>query len=85
MPAVVILREGDVPQDPENFVLIEPIPAPRGAPRYRITAEGVNEEGPVSFSDACDSLELAREWADELVRTWRSRPPVYMRDPLGRE
>ena len=77
MPAVVILREGDVPQNPETFVLIEPIPAPRGAPRYRITAEGVNEEGPISFSEACDGLELAREWVAGLVRTWRNRPRLH--------
>jgi hypothetical protein len=36
MADVVILQEGEEPSDLENYVLVEQIPAPRGAPRYRI-------------------------------------------------
>ncbi len=82
MPDVTILQEGEEPKDPGNFVLVEEIPAPRGGPRYRVVARGLNDEGPISFDEPCDSLAIARDWALELTRTWRSRPPIYLRHPL---
>jgi hypothetical protein len=83
MADVVVLQEGEEPADPKNFVLIEQIPAPRGAPRYRVVAHGVNDDGPVGIQKTVDSLELARGWADDITNAWRSRPPIYMRYPLG--
>ncbi len=83
MADVVILQEGEEPKDPRNFVLVEQIPAPRGTPRYRVVAQGVNDDGPVGIQKTVDSLELAREWANEIAHKWRSRPPIYMRHPLG--
>ena len=83
MADVVVLQEGEEPKDPRNFVLVEQIPAPRGAPRYRVVAQGVNDDGPVGIQKTVDSLELAREWADEIAHKWRSCPPIYMRHPLG--
>jgi hypothetical protein len=83
MAEVLVLHEGEEPVDPKNFVLIEQIPAPRGAPRYRVVAHGVNDDGPVGIQKTVDSLELAREWADDITNAWRSRPPIYMRHPLG--
>ncbi len=83
MSEIKTLLEGQVPEDPENFVLIELIPAPRGAPRYRVTAEGTNKDGLISFSETCDSLEVAHAWAAKIVQAWQSRPPVYRRAPLG--
>ena len=83
MADVVVLHEGEDPKDPRNFVLVEQIPAPRGTPRYRVVAQGMNDDGPVSIQKTADSLELAREWADEIAHKWRSRPPIYMRYPLG--
>lgn len=83
MPDVVVLQEGEEPKDPENFVLVGQIPAPRGAPRYRITAQGMNDAGPTGLQETCDSLELAREWAARIARTWQSHPPVYVRQPLA--
>lgn len=85
MAEVVVLQEGEEPVDPKNFVLIEQIPAPRGAPRYRVVAHGVNDDGPVGLQKTVDSLELARGWADDIVSAWRSRPPIYLRHPLGRD
>jgi hypothetical protein len=82
MSDVVLLREGEEPGDLGNFVLVEPIPAPRGAPRYRVVAQGVTDDGPAGTQKTVDSLELARRWADEIAQTWRSRPPVYLRHPL---
>ncbi len=35
MADFMILQLGEEPNDARNFVLVEPIPAPRGAPRYR--------------------------------------------------
>ncbi len=83
MADVVVLQEGEEPKDPRNFVLVEQIPAPRGTPRYRVVAQGVNDDGPVGIQKTVDSLELAREWAEEIAHKWRSRPPIYMRHPLG--
>jgi hypothetical protein len=83
MADVVVLQEGEEPIDQRNFVLIEQIPAPRGAPRYRVVAHGVNDDGPVGIQKTVDSLELARGWADDITNAWRSRPPIYMRYPLG--
>jgi hypothetical protein len=83
MADVMILQEGEQPPDLKNFVLVEPIPAPRGAPRYRVVAQGVNDDGPVGIQKTVDSLHLAREWADEIAGAWRSRPSIYMRHPLG--
>ncbi len=83
MAEVVVLQEGEEPKDPRNFVIVEQIPAPRGAPRYRVVAQGVNDDGPVGIQKTVDSLELAREWAEEIAHKWRSRPPIYMRHPLG--
>lgn len=34
MSDVVVLQEGEEPNDTRNFVLVEQIPAPRGTPRY---------------------------------------------------
>jgi hypothetical protein len=83
MTDVVVLQEGEEPVDQRNFVLIEQIPAPRGAPRYRVDAQGVNDDGLVGIQKTVDSLELARGWADDITNAWRSRPPIYMRHPLG--
>jgi hypothetical protein len=83
MADVVVLQEGEEPQDSRNYVLVEQIPAPRGAPRYRVVAQGVNDDGPVGIQKTVDSLELARDWAEEIAHKWRSRPPIYMRHPLG--
>jgi hypothetical protein len=83
MTDVVVLQEGEEPKDPGNFVLVEQIPAPRGAPRYRVVAQGVNDDGPVGIQKTVDSLELAREWAGDVAHKWHSRPPIYMRHPLG--
>lgn len=66
-----------------DFILIEEIPAPRGAPRYRIVAQGVTDAGPAGVQKTVDTLELARGWADEIAGTWRSQPPLYLRHPLG--
>jgi len=83
MADVMVLQQGEEPNDPRNYVLVEPIPAPRGSPRYRVVAQGVNDDGPVGIQKTVDSLELAREWADEIACKWRSHPPIYMRAPLG--
>ncbi len=83
MADIVVLQEGEEPRDARNFVLVEQIPAPRGAPRFRVVAQGVNDDGPVGIQKTVDSLELAREWAEEIAHKWRSRPPIYMRHPLG--
>ena len=81
MADAIVLQEGEEPKDPRNFVLVEPIPAPRGAPRYRVVAHGVNDDGPVGVQKTVDSLELAREWAQDIALTWRSSPPLYLRQP----
>ena len=83
MADVVVLQEGEEPKDPRNYVLVEQIPAPRGSPRYRVVAQGVNDDGPVGIQKTVDSLDLARDWAEEIAHKWRSRPPIYMRHPLG--
>ncbi len=83
MADVVVLQEGEEPQDSRNYVLVEQIPAPRGAPRYRVVAQGVNDDGPVGVQKTVDSLALAQEWAEDIAHKWRSRPPIYMRHPLG--
>jgi hypothetical protein len=83
MAEVLVLHEGEEPEDPRNFVLVEQIPAPRGTPRYRVIAQGANDDGPVGLQKTVDSLELARGWADDIVSAWRSRPPIYLRQPLG--
>ena len=83
MADVMIVQEGDEPEDTRNFVLVEQIPAPRGSPRFRVVAQGVNDDGPVGVQRAVDSLALAREWAEDIARKWRSQPPIYMRHPLG--
>ncbi len=85
MADIVVLQEGEEPKDPGNFVLVEQIPAPRGTPRYRVVAQGVNDDGPVGIQKTADSLELAREWAEDIAHTWRSHPPIYMRHPLGND
>ncbi len=85
MPDVMVLQEGEEPKDPENFVLVEQIPAPRGAPRYRVAAQGINDTGPTGLQETCDSLEIAKEWAARIARTWQSQPQVYMRHPLGQQ
>ena len=85
MADVVVLQEGEEPQDSRNYVLVEPIPAPRGSPRYRVIAQGVNDDGPVGIQKTVDSLELAREWVQDIVEKWRSHPPIYMRHPLGED
>ena len=79
MADVRILLDGQEPEDPENFVLIEPIQASREAPRYRVRVEGTNKDALISFSETCDSLEIARVWATKIVQAWQSRPPVYTR------
>ncbi len=66
MADVVVLQEGEEPKDPRNFVLVEQIPAPRGAPRYRVVAQGVNDDGPVGIQKTVDSLELI---------VWTNAPP----------
>ncbi len=83
MAEVLVLHEGEEPEDPRNFVLVEQIPAPRGTPRYRVVAHGMNDDGPVGLQKTVDSLELARGWADDIESAWRSRPPIYLRHPLG--
>ncbi len=83
MGYVVVLQEGEEPKDPRNYVLVEQILAPRGTPRYRVVAQGVNDDGPVGVQKTVDSLALAREWAEDIAHKWRSRPPIYMRHPLG--
>lgn len=83
MMDVMVLQEGEEPKDTRNFVLVEQIPAPRGSPRYRVVAQGVNDDGPVGIQKTVDSLELAREWAEDIAQKWRSHPPIYMRYPLG--
>ncbi len=83
MADVVVLQQDEEPKDARNYVLVEPIPAPRGSPRYRVIAQGVNDDGPVGIQKTVDSLELAREWADEIACKWRSHPPIYMRASLG--
>ncbi len=45
MADVTVLQEGEEPKDARNFVLVEQIPAPRGSPRYRVVAQGVNDDG----------------------------------------
>ncbi len=85
MPDVIVLQEGEEPKDARNFVLVEQIPAPRGSPRYRVVAQGVNDDGPVGVQKTVDSLQLAREWAKDIADTWRSHPPTYVRHPLGSE
>ena len=82
MADVMVLQEGEEPKDLRNYVLVEQIPAPRGAPRYRVVAQGVNDDGPVGIQKTVDSLALAREWAEDIAHKWRSRPPIYMRHPL---
>src|SRR3712207_6267573 len=67
MADVVVLQEGEEPKDARNFVLVEQIPAPRGLPRYRVVAQGVNDDGPVGIQKTVDSLELAREWAEDIA------------------
>jgi hypothetical protein len=83
MADVAVLQEGEEPADARNFVLIEQIPTPRGVPRYRVVAYGVNDDGPVGIQKTVDSLELARRWADDITDAWHSQPPIYMRHPLG--
>ena len=83
MADILVLQEGEEPSDLENYVLVEQIPAPRGAPRYRIAAQGLNAAGPAGLQETCDSLEIAREWAARIARTWHSQPPIYVRHPLG--
>ena len=83
MADVMVLQEGEEPKDTRNFVLVEQIPAARGSPRFRVAAQGVNEDGPVGIQRAVDSLALAREWAEDIAQKWRSRPPIYMRHPLS--
>ena len=83
MTDVMVLQEGEEPKDARNFVLVEKIPAPRGSPRYRVVAQGVNDEGPVGVQKTVDSLALAREWAEDIAQKWHRRPPIYMRHPLG--
>ena len=83
MTDVMVLQEGEEPEDARNFVLVEQIPAPRGSPRFRVVAQGVNDDGPVGVQKTVDSLALAREWAEDIAQKWRSRPPIYMRHPLG--
>ncbi len=83
MADVVVLQEGEEPKDPRNYVLVEQIPALRGTPRYRVFAQGMNDVGPVSIQKTVDSLALAREWAEDIAQKWHSRPPIYMRHPLG--
>ncbi len=84
MTDVRVLQQGEEPkEEPRNFVLVEQIPAPRGAPRYRVVAQGVNDDGPVVIQKTVDSLALARDWAEDIAHKWRSRPPIYMRYPLG--
>jgi hypothetical protein len=82
MADVVILHEGEQPEDLANFVLVEPIPAPQGASRYRVVAQGITDDGPAGTLETVDSLELARRWAEEIGQTWQSRPPVYLRHSL---
>ena len=83
MADVMVLQEGEEPEGARNFVLVEQIPAPRGSPRFRVVAQGVNDDGPVGVQKTVDSLALAREWAEEIAQKWRSHPPIYMRHPLG--
>ena len=83
MADVMVLQEGEEPKDARNFVLVEQIPAPRGSPRFRVVAQGVNDDGPVGIQKTVDSLELAREWAEDIAQKWLSRLPIYMRHPLG--
>ena len=83
MADVVVLQEGEEPKDAGNYVLVEQIPAPRGTPRFRVVAQGVNDDGPVGIQKTVDSLALAREWSEDIAQKWRSRPPIYMRHPLG--
>jgi hypothetical protein len=83
MTDVMVLQEGEEPKDTRNFVLVEQIPAARGSPRFRVAAQGVNEDGPVGVQRTVDSLALAREWAEDIAQKWRSHPLIYMRHPLG--
>ena len=83
MPHSMVLQEGEEPKDPGNFVTVEQIPAPRGAPRYRVSASGRDEKGPTHFDKTSDSLEIVQQWAIELSQTWTSQPPIYMRHPLA--
>ena len=83
MADVMVLQESEEPKDPRNYVLVEQIPAPRGTPRSRVVAQGVNDDGPVGIQKTADSLALARDWAEDIAHKWRSHPPIYMRHPLG--
>ncbi len=82
MSDIVKVKVGEEPADPENFVLIQEIQTAEGQLRYCVRAEGMNEDGPISFTETCDSRDIALEWASRLVKAWRSRPPVYMRAAL---
>ena len=76
MADVVVLQEGEEPKDPRNYVLVEQIPAPRGTPRSRVVAQGVNDDAPVGIQKTLDSLALARDWAEEIAHKSRSRPSI---------
>ena len=85
MADVMDLQEGEEPRDAGNFVLVEQIAAPRGARRYRVVAQGVNDDGPGGIQKTVDSLELAREWAEAIAHEWRSHPPIHNSGPkVGR-
>ena len=76
MADVMVLQEREEPKDLRNYVLVEQIPAPRGAPRSRVVAQGVNDDGPVGIQKTVDSLALARDWAEDIAHKWFSRPSI---------
>ncbi len=82
MTDVMVLQEGEEPKDARNFVLVEQIPAPRGAPRYRVAAQGVNDDGPVGIQKTVDSLDRRSHARGRVVPMGRpSQLPPGATDP----
>jgi hypothetical protein len=72
------LAEGEAPEDPNRYLLIETVRAARGKTKYRVTARGYNIDELKSGEFTHDTLDQARIWALKLADSLNV-PVVYQR------
>ena len=72
------LAEGEAPEDPNRYLLIEAVHEARGKTKYRVTARGYNLDGLKRGEFTHDTLDQARIWALKLADSLNV-PAVYQR------
>ena len=72
------LAEGEAPDDPNRYLLIDTVHDARGKTKYRVTARGYNIDELKSGEFTPDTPDQARLWALKLAESLNV-PVVYQR------